>query len=110
VINSGRKIVLRDTQNGEDRRKLWAELKADGSFQITGLDLGPLSRNLTGDGSYEWELTVSPEDVPRVVEVLGGESGEDVMEILAQRYTGAASSDVERLIRENGIPATFYCS
>jgi hypothetical protein len=82
------KVILRNERRGDDWRNLWAYLGPDGSLHIDGQDLGPGTEMVSGDGEYEWFRTIQAEHVPRLVEMLGGEAGTDVLDLLASRYLG----------------------
>lgn len=95
---------MRAERDGADSRFLWAYLGDDGSLHIDGQDLGPSTAIVSSDGEYEWFSTIASTDVPRVVALLGGAPGADILELLAERYCGAQSYEVERLLRESDIP------
>lgn len=59
--------------------RLYVEASAtdDGGFVIEGQDLGR-----PGMVEYEYSLRVAAAGVPRVVEALGGQPGDDVLELL----------------------------
>lgn len=97
------KIVLRDEHQGQDRRYLWAWLDEEGRLHIDGQDLGPGTTMASEDGEYEWFQTIAAEDLLRLVELLGGHSGEPILELLARRYTGERSYELERRLREGDI-------
>lgn len=98
------RVVLRDERDGADERHLWAYRAADGSLHIDGQDFGPRTVLVSDDGEYEWSTVVAAGDIPRLVEVLGGAAGEDVLEVLAGRYAGAASDQLDDVIRASGVP------
>lgn len=102
-----RKVTLRAERNGADRRYLWAYVAADG-LHIDGQDLGPGTAPVSDDGEYEWFRTFATADVPKVIELLGGEPGDDVLDLLERDWTGARSYDLERLIRESDIPSRLH--
>jgi hypothetical protein len=104
------KVILRNERRGDDWRNLWAYLGPDGSLHIDGQDLGPGTEMVSGDGEYEWFRTIQAEHVPRLVEMLGGEAGTDVLDLLASRYSGPGSYELERLIRESDIPTAFFAT
>ena len=101
-----RRIVLRDEDDEVDRRHLDARVDAQGRLRIDGHDRGPATRAAqpASDGEYEWFTTYAADDVPRIVELLGGDPGDDVLDLLEQRFTGPASYDLERLLRESDLP------
>ena len=47
--------------------------------------------------------TIKAEYVPDLLVLLGG-STETILELLAREYTGARSYELERILRESGIP------
>jgi hypothetical protein len=93
---------LRAEVDGADRRNLWAHVDDDGSVRIEGQDLGPATAIVSPDGEYEWVHVIAVPDVPRLVALLGGEPGDDVLAVLS-RYAGPASYELERLLRESDI-------
>ena len=58
---------------------------------------------MSPDGEYEWFQTIAAADVPRVVELLGGRPGEDVLDVLERGFTGARSHELEALLRASDI-------
>jgi len=100
---SPRRIVLRNERKGNDIRHLEAYLDAEGALHIDGQDLGPGTAPVSDDGEYEWFRTVPASELPRLVELLGGQPGEPILDLLARRYTGRESYELERVISEGGI-------
>ncbi|WP_142392578.1 hypothetical protein [Mycobacterium sp. 3519A] len=88
-----------------------ATLGDDGSLHINGQDFGPVTRMISSDGEYEYFYTIAAANVPALVAALGGEPGTDVIDMLAQRYSGDASYQLEREIRSSGVDYRFtnYC-
>ena len=103
-----RKVVLREERSGPDSRNLWAYFDPDGALHVDGQDLGPATAPVSGDGEYEWFKTIQPAHLPRLVELLGGEAGTDLLALLAERYTGAGSYELERVLRESGVPVEVF--
>jgi hypothetical protein len=103
-----RTVTLREERNGADVRWLGASVDGAGALQIDGHDLGPSTAMASSDGEYEWFMTVAARDVDRLVAVLGGQPGDDVLALLERAWTGARSHDLERLLRESGIPVKLF--
>lgn len=101
-----RRVVLRHEVDGGDRQHLDARLDAQGRLRLDGHDLGPLvqAAHPAARGEYQWFTTYAAHDVPRVVACLGGAPGTDVLDLLERSYTGSASYELERLLRESDIP------
>ena len=59
---------------------------------------------VSSDEEYEWFQVIAAADISRVVAVLEGEAGEDVLNLLAGRWTGIQSYELEKRLRESDIP------
>jgi hypothetical protein len=108
AMSKGRQVQLRNEQDGPNSRFLWAYLDDQGNLHIDGQDLGPKTGPVSDDGEYEWFKTIRAEDVPKVVTLLGGSTGDDVLDLMEGRYTGEASGDLEKRLRESDIKTEFY--
>lgn len=103
-----RKVTLRSECDGADYRYLGAYVDEEGRLHIDGQDLGPGTAIVSDDGEYEWFKAIAAADVPRVVVLLGGGPGEDVLDVLERGWTGLQSYELERLLRESDIPADLF--
>jgi hypothetical protein len=65
---------------------------------------------VSDDEEYEWAYTFAASAIPALVTALGGDAGEDVLELLERRYCGQASYKLERILRDTteSIPRTFW--
>jgi hypothetical protein len=97
-------VVLRDDRQGADIRHLEAYLDDEGDLHVDGHDLGPGTAPVSDDGEYEWFETIAAADVPRLVKLLGGRDGEDVLDLLTRRYTGPAASEFTLALYASDIP------
>jgi hypothetical protein len=107
-VSKGWRVELRKEHDGTDSRYLRAYLDASGNLHIDGHDLGPGTAPVSADGEYEWFKTIRAEDVPKVVTLLGGNAGDDVLNVLEARYTGEGSYELEKRLRESDIKVEFY--
>ena len=103
-----RKVTLRSERDGADSRYLWASVDKDGRLHIEGQDLGPGTGLVSGDGEYEWDRTIAAADIPRVVALLGGGPGEDVLQLLDRAWSGPRSYDLEARLRDSDIPSDLW--
>ena len=103
-----RTVTLRHERQGRDVRWLGAYVDGAGDLHVDGQDLGPGTAMVSSDGEYEWFETVAASDVPRLVALLGGQPGDDVLVLLERDWTGSRSYDFERLLRESGIPVNLF--
>ena len=107
-----RKVTLRDEKRADGSHlSLWSYLDAEGRLHIDGQDLGPVTKSISPDGEYEYFKTVAKEDIPRLVKVLGGKPGDDILDLLAKNWTGEKSYLLENTLRESQIRVAFssYC-
>lgn len=107
-MKAGRVICLRAERDGPDRRNLSAYLDTEGNLHIDGQDIGPRTAPVSADGEYEWFETVRATYVPQLVELLGGEAGDDVLDLLELRYRDAGSYDLEDLLSDDDIPVERF--
>ncbi len=107
-LSNGRQVNLRQERDGSDSRSLWAHLDDDGNLHIDGQDLGPRTALVSDDDEYEWFETIRAEDVPKVVALLGGSTGDDVLDLLEAHYTGKASYELEKRLLESDVKVEFY--
>ena len=99
-----RKVTLRAERTGADHRHLEAYVDDDGALHVDGQDLGPGTAIVSDDGEYEWFESIDAVHVPRLVVLLGGQLGEDVLDVLERDYTGVGSYELEKRLRESDIP------
>ena len=98
-----RTVILRAEQAGTGQRHLSAYVDERG-LHIDGQDLGPGTSIVSDDGEYEWFETIAPNDVPRVVALLDGQPGEDILDLLERSWTQPGRSyELERRLRESDI-------
>jgi hypothetical protein len=107
-MSEGRQVQLRRERDGADSRYLRAYMDASGNLHIDGHDLGPGTAPVSADGEYEWFKTIRAEDVPKVVTLLGGDAGDDVLDLLEAHYTREGSYELEKRLRESDIKVEFF--
>lgn len=101
-------IALRADETGPTWRFLHASLNDEGDLVLAGHDLGPGTAIVSSDGEYEYWITVKAEHFPRLLALLEASPDADVLQVLAEHWTGERSYELERLIRGSGIPQEFF--
>lgn len=101
------KVTLRDEVDGGDRRYLGAQLDATGSLVIDGQDLGPSTAPVSSDGENEWRVTISAKDIPGLLTLLDAPPAANILDFLAEKWTGSPSHELDKRIRESEIPRRF---
>jgi tetratricopeptide (TPR) repeat protein len=92
-----RRVVLRDQTDQRGSQYEDAVLEADGTLRVFGQDQGSGVSEVFGEDitSYDWVYVVAPDRIGNLVRALGGNSGDDVLALLAayhQRTNGVISS------------------
>jgi hypothetical protein len=108
--NQRRTVYLREERSGRDRRWLDAYIDAEGNLVISGHDLGPATAVMSDEHEYEWSHTFPTSSLPLLLSALGGTDGEDLLDLLASRYTGQNSYELEAVIRDtrDTVPRRFW--
>lgn len=101
-------ITLRDeTRADGSHLALWAYLDTAGQLHIDGQDLGPVTSTVSGDGEYEYFKIVAGQDIPRLVALLGGRPGEEILDLLKKEWSGEKAYALEDLLREGDVPVVL---
>jgi hypothetical protein len=103
-----RRVSLVSERDGPDSRFVDAYLDERGNLKIDGQDLGPATAPVSSDGEYEWIETVPSEHLARAVVVLGGADGEQILDVLARDYRGAAAYGIRQKLDDAGIPVDLF--
>ncbi|NRQ33331.1 hypothetical protein HII36_15960 [Nonomuraea sp. NN258] len=106
-----RVVVLRHIEDEEGLRVLDARLTDDGDLRIEGHDLGPRVEEFFGAGmtEYEWVHIVRARDFPRLVSTLGGQAGENVLDVLERTCSGENATRIAGLLGTGKpVPAEFW--
>jgi hypothetical protein len=103
-----RKVTLRSERRGENSFSLRAYVDPEGNLHMDGQDLGPVTASVSSDGEYEYFKTIAASDVPQFLSLLGAPADADVLDVLESNWSGEASWELERLLRESGIPVDVF--
>ena len=101
-------IALRAEEKGPIWSYLDASLNAEGNLVLAGQDLGPGTAIVSPDGEYEFWITVKAGHFPQLLALLEANPDADVLQVLAEHWTGERSYELERLIRGSAIPQEFF--
>lgn len=58
----------------------------------------------------EWRYTIRKRDLPQLIELLGGKPENEVLELLAEKSTGARAQEFESILYDSGIETVNYFS
>jgi hypothetical protein len=101
-------VTLLDEIDGPNSWHVGASLDAAGNLVIDGHDLGPATAVVSGDGEYEWSVTVRAASVDHAAKVLGGRAGESILEALVRDYSGRRAYGVRRTLDAAGVPVELW--
>jgi hypothetical protein len=99
-----REVRLRAERRGSKRRNLDACVDERG-LVISGGDRLSKRGVLSAEGDKRWTCTIASEHIPKVAALLGAPADADVLKVLKEHWTDAKSYELERRIRESGIPS-----
>lgn len=103
-----RRVVLRDTRDGRGTQFEAAQMEDDGTLRVIGHDTGAGVSDVFGTAitSYEWVYVVPSGRVNALVQALGAEPGDDVLDALASYYQRHGGR-ISHLLRSPEIAAEF---
>jgi hypothetical protein len=92
------------------QRFLDASILASGDLLIEGQDLGrdlPVG-GMAGVTEYEYSWSIASTELARLVEVLGGAPGDDVLRLLVAHFVNRPSAELGPFFEAHAIPASFW--
>jgi hypothetical protein len=107
-VRAVRRVVLRDTRDEGGTQFEAALLENDGTLRVAGHDTGPGVSRVFGAAitSYEWVYVIPPGRVAALVQALGAEQRDDVLDALASYYR-QHDGQISQLLRSPEIAAGF---
>ena len=101
-------VVLRDTRDDRGTQFEAAQMEDDGTLRVAGQDTGPGVSDVFGAAitSYEWVYVIPPGRVAALVQALGAEQRDDVLDALASYYR-QHDGQISQLLRSPEIAAEF---
>lgn len=105
----GRTITIWHGHDHNGSRSMSATLHADGHLGIEGLDSGA-AMAFFGEGvtEYEFAWSASAPEVPRIVELLGGQPGDDPLPLLQAWTEANDGKDPGEFLRGGGVTIGFW--
>ena len=105
---AARQVVLRDARDDRGTQFEAAQLDDDGTLRVTGHHTGPGVSEFFGDAitCYEWAYLIAPDRVGTLFTLLGGQVGDDVLDLLAT-YHDQHGGQMNDLLRNPPVAAAF---
>ena len=105
---AARRVILRDTRNERGTQFEAAQIDDDGTLRVTGHHIGLGVSEFFGAAitSYDWAYVIAPDRVGTLLILLGGQSGDDVLDRLAA-YHDQHGGRVDDLLRGPQVAAAF---
>jgi hypothetical protein len=103
------RVVLRSVRDGSGVRYLDVIRRPDGALEINGQDLGRGVEEAFGKGltEYEWQWVIEPADVPAAISALGGQDGDDPLNLMVA-WIEKHHTDPGNQVRDEGVPTRFW--
>ncbi len=89
-------------------RSMSATLYADGHLGIEGQDLGGAVKFFGDFGEYEFAWSASTDAVPGIVELLGGQPGDDPLALLKSWAEEHNGMDPGEFLKQGGAAIGFW--
>ncbi len=107
ISDDGKSVVLVNQylENGDDLY-VNARVLEDGQLEIYRHRLWRGSEGI--EDSESW-TRVASEDIPRAVQALGGQQGDEIITLLARRWTHSANFEINEKFERAGINVEFHC-
>jgi len=101
-------VVLRDTRDDRGTQFEAAQMEDDGTLRVAGQDTGQGVSDVFGAAitSYEWVYVVPSGRVTALLEALGADHGDDVLDAV-NRYYQQHGGRISALLRSAEIAAKF---
>lgn len=103
-----RTVSLRTEEPPGRYHALWAYVDEEGALHVDGVDQDPALEAIAGKEEVETFCTVRAEHVGALVGLLGGSPGGDVLDLLAERYTGEGSYELKRVLASRAVPVERF--
>jgi len=101
-------VTLRNQRDGRNSQHLWAYLDDAGNLHVDGQDFGPQTAIVSDDGEYEFFYTVLAADLPALKRALGANPSDDILRVLATRFSGDQARDLEAVFSSRAVPVAFH--
>jgi hypothetical protein len=103
-----RRVVLRDARDERGAQFEAAQLDDDGTLRVTGHHTGPGVSEFFGNAitSYDWAYVIAADRVGALFTLLGGQTGDDVLDLLAS-YHDQHGGQINDLLRGPQVAAKF---
>lgn len=101
-------VTLIEGDDGSGYRRLTARLHQSGDVVFEGHDLGGATRELLGAYEYEYSIVVKAADVPMMVRALGGNPGDDVLQLLTTRRDDPNLATPLSFLSTEGVEYEFW--
>jgi hypothetical protein len=104
-----RTLEIWHAKDDNGTRSISATLYNDGHLGIEGQDRGEAVKFFGGNFSeYEFAWSASAPEVPKIVELLGGQPGDDPLALLKAWTIGRGGMDPGQFLKDGGVVIGFW--
>jgi hypothetical protein len=83
-------------------------LDADDNLGVSGDSYHSDPMPGSDSGDHEWRYKIRNRDLPQLIGLLGGNPGDDIIDLLARNFTGSMADEFERIVDNSGIEQVDY--
>ena len=103
-----RYVQMRNERTESSGRTMSVSLDPDDNLEVSGDSYHPDPMPGSDSGDHEWGYKIRHSDLPELIGLLGGNPGDDIIDLLAQNFTGSRADEFERVVRDSGIEQVDY--
>jgi hypothetical protein len=103
-----RYVQMRNERTESSGRTMSVSLEPDDNLEVSGDSFHPDPMPGSDSGDHEWRYKIRNSDLPELIGLLGGNPGDDIIDLLAQNFTGSKADEFERIVRDSDIEQVDY--
>jgi hypothetical protein len=100
-------LVVRDLEVNDVHSSLTVRREADGCVRFEAQDLGVPAGLVSDHTEYEYVRIIRPRYYPQLIDLLGGQLGDNLRDLLGTRWADTASFELEKLLSGAPFPIEF---
>ena len=99
---------MRNEWTKSSGRTMSASLDPDDNLEVSGDSFHPDLMPGSDSGDHEWRYKIMNSDLPELIGLLGGNTGDDIIEVVAENFSGSEADEFERIVDNSGIEKVGY--
>jgi hypothetical protein len=101
-------VRMRNERTESSGRTMSVSLDPDDNLDVSGDSFHPDPMPGSDSGDHEWRYKIMNSDLPELIGLLGGNTGDDIIEVVAENFSGSEADEFERIVDNSGIEKVGY--